>query len=99
MKRFLQSLPAPISHLRIIGDNALRVATQIFFCAWWAGYGLVGTCLAQSPAPEPVTLTGRVLDPQGAAVPGAAVRLLSCSAVRTLILVSLLIVHPGALLA
>jgi hypothetical protein len=61
MKRFLQSLPAPISHLRIIGDNTLRVATQISFCAWWAGYGLLGTCLGQSPAPEPVTLTGKVL--------------------------------------
>ncbi|HXX22504.1 MAG TPA: hypothetical protein VEO19_05070 [Terriglobia bacterium] len=40
---------------------------QIFFCAWWEGYGLLGTCLAQSSALEPVTLTGRVLDPQGAA--------------------------------
>ena len=75
MKRFLHSFRPPTSHLRIIGDKTLRAATQIFFCACWAGCGLVRPSLAQSYAPDLVTLTGRVLDPQGAAVPGAALRL------------------------
>ena len=66
---------APAAHLRIIGDKIVKAATQIFFCLLCAGCGFVTTPPVQLQAVEPPSLTGRVLDPQGAAVPGAKVRL------------------------
>ena len=65
--------PAPLPS--IISDKIVKPATQIFFCVLWAGCCFVGTSLVQLQAAEPVNLTGRVLDPQGAAVPGAKLRL------------------------
>ena len=71
-QRFLSPAPLP----SIIGDKIVKTATQIaFLCLLWAGCGFVGPSLAQLYAAERVNLTGRVLDLQGAVVPGAKLRL------------------------
>lgn len=71
-QRFLPPAPPP----SIIGDKIVKAATQItFLCLLWSGCGFVGTRLARLQAAEPLNLTGRVLDPQSAAVPGTKLRL------------------------
>jgi hypothetical protein len=71
-QRFLPPAPLP----SIIGDKIVKAATQIaLLCLLWAGCGFVGMSLAQLRPPDPLNLTGRLLDPQGAAVPGAKLSL------------------------
>ena len=75
MHALFQRFLPPAALPSIIGDKIVKAATQIFFCLLWAGCGFVGTSLAQLHAAEPFNLTGRVLDPQGAAVQGVKLRL------------------------
>jgi hypothetical protein len=76
MHALFQRFLPPALFLSIIGDKIVKAATQIpLLCLLCAGSGFVGTSLAQLRAPDPLNLTGRVLDPQGAAVPGAKLSL------------------------
>jgi hypothetical protein len=75
MHALFQSFLPPAPLPSIISDKIVKPATQFFFCLLWAGYFFVGTSLVQLRAADPVNLTGRVLDPQGSAVPGAKLKL------------------------
>jgi hypothetical protein len=75
MRALLPRFLALIRLLAIIGDKNLKAVAEIGFCLLWTRCCLVGPSPVLLYGADPVNLTGRVLDPQGAAVPGAKVRL------------------------
>ncbi len=80
MRKLYNCFPSTEALPNIIGDKIAKAATQIaFLCLFWSCFGFLVMRPARVHAAETLSLTGRVLDPQGAAVPGAKLSL-RCSA-------------------